>query len=295
MLQNVAKCPLCGQNPSTLIDQRDFRGHKVFNRLCSNCGLVYQFPRMSEEELVSFYQNKYRQAYQRNEKPVPEDLAVQNKRANFLIKMLEQNGIEKVQRHLDIGSSSGILLVRIGEKFQCQAVGIEPGEAYRSYAEKHGLKVYATLDELNLSGELPFDLISMVHVLEHLPNPVDYLVELKVKWLRPDGVLLIEVPNLYAHDSFEVAHLTSFSRFTIEETLKKSGYSITFLHRHGQPRSRLIPLYITLLARPISNSQSKYQVQRERNILMKRRAGMVHRRIIERLFPKQAWLAESNR
>lgn len=292
MPQNVKNCPLCDRKQNTLFDQRNFRGYQVSNRLCSNCGLVYQSPRLSDDELVSFYQNEYRQVYQGSEQPVQKDLSVQKKRSGFLIKALRENGVENIDRHLDIGCSSGILLERVVEEFQCQVVGIEPGEAYRSYAENRGLRVYASMEDLKNAGELPFDLITMVHVLEHLPNPVDYLKVLKGLWLMPDGVLLIEVPNLYAHNCFEIAHLTSFSQFTLEETLKKAGYSIIVLFKHGRPRSKLIPLYITLLATPSKNSQEQNKALRERGIRMKRRAGMAHRRIIERLFPKQAWLSE---
>ena len=289
---NVKICPLCNDVDSAIFDQRKFRGYQISNRLCLNCGLVYQSPRMSEDELNSFYQKEYRQVYQGSENPIQKDLTVQKKRSGFLIKVLQENGIENIDRHLDIGCSSGILLERVGEEFQCQVVGIEPGDAYRSYAESRGLKVYASLDDAMHGKEIHFDLITMVHVLEHLSDPVDYLIQLKSMWLTSAGVLLIEVPNLYAHDSFEVAHLTSFSHYTLEETLKKAGYAIKGLLKHGSPRSNLIPLYITLLATPSKNSHER--INRERGTRMKRRAGIAHRRILERLFPKQAWLPDSN-
>jgi 2-polyprenyl-3-methyl-5-hydroxy-6-metoxy-1,4-benzoquinol methylase len=244
---------------------------------------------MSEDELNSFYQKEYRQVYQGSENPIQKDLTVQKKRSGFLIKVLQENGIENIDRHLDIGCSSGILLERVGEEFQCQVVGIEPGDAYRSYAESRGLKVYATLEDAGHGNEIPFDLITMIHVLEHLPGPVDYLNQLKTMWLTSTGLLLIEVPNLYAHDSFEVAHLTSFSQSTLVETLKKAGYTIKGLLKHGQPRSNMIPLYITLLAIPSKNLHER--INRERGIRMKRRAGIAHRRILERLLPGQAWLS----
>ena len=285
----VNVCPLCNDTQSAIFDQRKFRGYQVSNRLCLNCGLVYQSPRMSEDELNSFYKNEYRQVYQGSENPVQKDLSVQKKRSDFLIKVLQENGVEDIDRHLDIGCSSGILLERVGEEFQCQVVGIEPGDAYRSYAESRGLKVYASLDDAMHGKEIHFDLITMVHVLEHLSNPVDYLIQLKSMWLTSAGVLLIEVPNLYAHDSFEVAHLTSFSQFTLVETLKKAGYTIKILLKHGLPRSNMIPLYITLLAIPSNNLYER--INRERGIRMKRRAGIAHRRILERLLPKQAWLS----
>ena len=289
---NVRICPLCNDIHSAIFDQRKFRGYQISNRLCLNCGLVFQSPRMSEDELNSFYQKEYRQVYQGSENPIQKDLSVQKERSGFVIKVLQDNGVENIDHHLDIGCSSGILLERVREEFQCQVVGIEPGDAYRSCAESRGLKVYATLEDAGQGKEIPFDLITMIHVLEHLPDPVDYLNQLKTMWLTSAGVLLIEVPNLYAHDSFEVAHLTSFSRFTLVEMLKKAGYAIKGLLKHGRPRSNMIPLYITLLAIPSINSHER--INRERGIRMKRRAGIAHRRILERLFPKQAWLSESN-
>ena len=289
---NVKICPLCNDVDSAIFDQRKFRGYQISNRLCLNCGLVYQSPRMSEDELNSFYQKEYRQVYQGSEKPIQKDLSVQEKRSGFLIEVLQENGIVNIDRHLDIGCSSGILLERVGEKFQCQVVGIEPGDAYRSYAESRGLKVYATLEDARHGNEIPFDLITMIHVLEHLPDPVDFLNQLKTRWLTSTGVLLIEVPNLFAHDSFEVAHLTSFSQFTLVETLNKAGYTIKGLLKHGQPRSNLISLYITLLAIPSKTLHER--INRERGVSIKRRAGIAHRRILERLLPKEAWLSLSN-
>jgi hypothetical protein len=74
--------------------------------------------------------------------------------------------------------------------------------------------------------------------------------------------------------------------------MKKAGYSTLFLQIHGQPRSNMIPLYITLIAAPLAQEYDDFKVNIERWIRLKRRAGMMHRRIIQRLFPNQAWLSE---
>ena len=50
MPEDVRTCTLCGSDRSVQFDQRSFRGRKVFNRVCLNCGLVYQSPRMTEAE-----------------------------------------------------------------------------------------------------------------------------------------------------------------------------------------------------------------------------------------------------
>jgi trans-aconitate methyltransferase len=167
-------------------------------------------------------------------------------------------------------------------------VGIEPGEAYREYASRQGLKVYKALDELENTAEARFDLVSMSHVLEHLPDPVGSLTHLLETVLAPDGWLLLEVPNLYAHDSFEVAHLVSFSSHTLAQTVEKAGFEIVKLERHGRPRSQLLPLYITVLARP--EVSQVHKLLPEKQVLLKRRIGMFRRRILERLLPKRAWV-----
>jgi hypothetical protein len=108
--------------------------------------------------------------------------------------------------------------------------------------------------------------------------------------LSHDGWLLIEVPNLYAHDSFEVAHLIAFSHHSLSQSVMQAGYSVKYLQIHGLPRSNLIPLYITMIASPNYQMINKPEIRKERWTGLKRRSGMIHRKIIERGFPQQAWL-----
>lgn len=284
----VRNCPLCGSDQNKPFDEREFRGKAVFNRICSSCGLVYQSPRMTEDELTTFYEGEYRQLYQGDQGPNPKDLAVQQRRADSLLGF-SRGKLKRCTRHLDIGCSAGLLLGRFQESYQCQSVGTEPGNAYRRYAQEKGLDVFASLDQLEIAGEAQFDLVSMAHVLEHIANPVDYLTALRKKWLVTDGHLLVEVPNLYAHDSFEVAHLVSFSAHTLSQTLQKAGFEIIALEGHGRPRSEILPLYLTLLARSQTNA-GPYHLQAERGVKLKRRMGMFRRGLLTRLYPQRAWL-----
>jgi 2-polyprenyl-3-methyl-5-hydroxy-6-metoxy-1,4-benzoquinol methylase len=284
----VQYCPLCGSDQSNLFDRREFRSKMVSNRICSNCGLVYQSPRMSEGELKKFYEHEYRQLYQGNEGPNPKDLAVQKSRAGSLMEF-SRGKLTDCSRHLDIGCSAGLLLQRFQEAYQCQSIGTEPGSAYRSYAQEHGLRVYASLDELATTGEPQFDLISMAHVLEHIGDPVTYLKSLRENLLDTDGYLLVEVPNLYAHESFEVAHLISFSAHTFTQTLQKAGFDIIALEQHGRPRSEILPLYLTALACSPSNLDT-FHLRQERGVRRKRQMGMLRRRLLTRLAPRRAWL-----
>lgn len=289
MPENIRTCPLCGSDRNRLFDQREFRGYSVTNRLCLNCGLVYQSPRMTGSEADIFYAEEYRLLYEGSADPTTCNLADQRGRAESLY-AFARPFVGSVARHLDIGCSFGLLLQRFQEACHCQAFGIEPGEGHRVHARKEGLKVYATLAELEQLEKERFDLVSLSHVLEHLPDPVGYLVHLRETLLNKAGWLLLEVPNLYAHDSFEIAHLVSYSPHTLMQTLEKAGFEIIRLEQHGRPRSKLLPLYLTVLARPLPGVPRTWNLLPEKQVAFKRRAGMLRRRLLERLFPKQAWL-----
>jgi SAM-dependent methyltransferase len=287
MPETVTHCPLCNSDHSRLFDQRQFRGQTVTNRVCLNCGLVYQSPRMTEAESAEFYAAEYRRLYQGDEGPNAKDLTVQRARADSLYEFAHRH-IAYITRHLDIGCSSGLLLQRFREGFGSQPVGIEPGDAYRAHARALSIPIYASLEELKQSETARFDLISMAHVLEHLPDPVGYLANLRETLLAPGGALLLEVPNLYAHDSFETAHLLSFSPRTLAATVEQAGYEIIQLDAHGRPYSEIIPFYLTLLAKAKSQGNT-VSLRREKNVGLKRRLGLLRRRIVSRLLPKKAW------
>jgi SAM-dependent methyltransferase len=244
---------------------------------------------MTEEEATAFYERKYHRLYQGGERPDEGDMKLQHGRAEALLAFAGPR-LGKVARHLDIGSSAGLLLQRIRDEFGSQPVGIEPGNGYRAYAGRQGLRVYATLDELKAGETEPFDLITMMHVLEHMPDPLAYLRELRESLLAPQGRVLIEVPNLYAHDCFEIGHTVAFSPHTLAQILSQAGYEVLAARQHGMPRSRLVPLYLTVLARPAEGGVQS-RPARETGVQMKRRLGILRRRILMRMFPHQAWIS----
>lgn len=305
MPQEVNACPLCQSTQHTLFDQRKLgRGGgenkpiTLSNYLCAACGLVFMSPRMSDEELTAFYEREYRILYQGSQGPNKKDILTQELRAKHLVefisKLIDCPQRESIKKCLDIGCSTGLLLKHFQESFHCSPTGIEPGQAYRDYGRESGLVVYASLEEMrntiNIPASLshPFNLVSMIHVLEHIPDPVDYLKRLRIEFLAEDGWLLLEVPNLYAHDSFEIAHTISFSPHSLEQTLIKAGFYPVHIKAHGEPRSEIIPLYLTILARPASNGQKWSRVP-ERAVRQKRYYGLLKRRFLTRLLPKKAW------
>jgi len=283
----LSRCPLCGSARKRVFNETQFKGQRVTNQICGRCGFVYQSPRMTESELNAFYSGGYREMYQGDEGPTEKDLKIQRGRAGRLL-AFAKGSLQGASYHLDIGCSAGILLDEFRDFYGCKSIGVEPGDSYRDYAQTQGIKVYAELDDVKTDDGARFDLISMAHVLEHIPNPVEYLTQLRQQLMTSDGYLLIEVPNLYSHDSFETAHMSSFSTHTLEQTLIKSGFSIRAFMRHGYPRSDILPLYLTALAQPAAELISE-TVKPEIFVKGKRQFGLFIKWFMLRFFPRKSW------
>lgn len=290
--EDVRTCLLCEseQHAHSPFGQTVDNGELLQYRICRVCGLVFQSPRMKEDALEGFYTSGYRLYVQGFEGPSEKDLRIQHGRARTMLQFM-RDAVPNVARHLDIGSSSGALMFMFASAYQCECIGIEPGDAYRSYTRNKGLRVYSNLDTLEEMDNQAFDLISMSHVLEHLPDPLKYLRRLREKWLTPQGFLLLEVPNLYGHQSFEIPHLTAFSALTLHEMLRQAGFDILKSQQHGQPRSRLIPLYLTVLARVRKDVPQSISIRSsDRGVRWRRRLGLLWRRVATALVPGWAWL-----
>ena len=120
---------------------------------------------------------------------------------------------------LNIGCGAGewVYLLRAAGR---NAVGLELDPGYSNYAVRElGVPVTtgSVWDE-EFSPER-FAVISMFHVLEHLPEPVDCLSRC-ARWIRDGGNLIVEVPNIssiHQHPGkrFHPAHLFGFTPETV--------------------------------------------------------------------------------
>jgi SAM-dependent methyltransferase len=203
---------------------------------------------MSAGELEAFYLEDYRLLRQGTTEPIATDLQAQEARAVVALRLLGSR-LSGVSRHLDFGSSSGALLEAFRDRFGCDGVGIEPGEAYRRFSRARGLQVLRGLEDLEELGGNPFDLVTAMHVLEHLADPVAMLAMIQTQHLRPGAFLLVEVPNLADHQAFELAHLHAFTSSSLTDAVRRAGFDVVWTKTHGGYRSPVLRLYITVLAR----------------------------------------------
>ena len=103
---------------------------------------------------------------------------------------------------LDIGAGTGDFLSVVKENGWI-TIGVEPSDKAKAIAKNKGVAFVDQTSELENNS---FDIITMWHVLEHVPNLDNQLKELK-RLLKPNGNLIIAVPNF---KSFDAKHYGNF-------------------------------------------------------------------------------------
>ncbi len=108
------------------------------------------------------------------------------------VHMLRRGGLLRGGRVLDVGAGHGRLVAAL-RRAGFDAHGIEPSRLGASIGADRGLPIVrSSLDE-HTDSEL--DAAVLWHVLEHVDDPVAALRRVH-GWLRPDGLLLVGVPNV---------------------------------------------------------------------------------------------------
>ena len=249
-------CPLC-KEPGPFVPFFTYI-HKTRpeNRwvLCPVCGDVFVSPRPTQEELDRYYAAAYREQVQGTAQPQSSNLNEESIRANRLHWFIRRF-LPKVERHLDIGSSAGLLLAEIQSDYKCESYGIEPGDAFRDFADEQireagrHVKFYRTLNE---APDWSYDLITISHVLEHMTDPLGYLDNLVNHYIPDGGHLMIEVPNLFGEPTALIyPHMVAFCHETLWTTINKVGLTPIEIET-SQPGFRhpvSPPPYLTAMSR----------------------------------------------
>lgn len=136
---------------------------------------------------------------------------------------------------LDIGAGTGDFLVT-AKNAGWNSIGFEPNLAARNLALSKGIEL---VDDTALLPNHSLDAITMWHVLEHVPDVEKQLQELK-RLLKPNGTLLIAVPNYKSYDAqyygadwaaYDVPrHLWHFSKKSMDKLTAKVEMKVTQIH-----------------------------------------------------------------
>jgi 2-polyprenyl-3-methyl-5-hydroxy-6-metoxy-1,4-benzoquinol methylase len=159
---------------------------------------------------------------------------------------------------LDIGAGTGDFL-SVAKENGWHTIGVEPSEKAKAIAKKKGVSFVGETSELENQS---FDVISMWHVLEHVPNLENQIKELK-RLLKPNGTLIVAVPNFKSFDAkhygkfwaaYDVPiHFWHFSKMAIKMLFEKEAMSL----------EKVLPMkfdsfYVSLLSEKYKTGKMNY-------------------------------------
>jgi SAM-dependent methyltransferase len=228
-------CNLCGADDYAVVFRKgEAQLHQIVR--CTRCGLMYANPQeevdvvtlLTDENVPQVYiPEEHKEYFHKQQVQLPDNLRA----LAILNSLLPQRG-----KLLEVGSYCGFFLDEI-RRDGWDAVGLEPFRAAADYSRREfGLSI---IDGALPQPQLPdgaFDAIVMLHVIEHMPDPIANLRELR-RLLKPGGVLVVETPRfdslafkLLGRRERSVSacdgHIYFFTVPTLSKMVEQSGFQV---------------------------------------------------------------------
>lgn len=267
-------CPLCKSKNHKLIGvpKLDEKSKKILTEnyevvQCTECQFYYVKPeiKINEAGWRYLYNDEYFNDYTTwHERSRRKDRQQRIKKLERLLK-------NKVENFLDIGCGEGLMLVE-GLNSGWNVFGVDIADNRIEIAKKKEIKFEKT-DLLN--AKLPenyFDCVYCDSVLEHILNPMEYLLEIN-RILKPGGIVYIGVPNedyllndmkkifnnLSGNKSVSAKlkpfvspyHIGGFNKNSLKYALSNSSFKIEILRNFA---TRLVFIYVKFLSKAFFKS-----------------------------------------
>jgi 2-polyprenyl-3-methyl-5-hydroxy-6-metoxy-1,4-benzoquinol methylase len=264
MPRQAPDCPCCATPGEAVYEDLTaaVAGRWTFRR-CRACALWWTDPQPLPEEIPSYYADYYTHSSESGTPSrflrIQEALAARilpftlgyGRRgvagailAAFpLLRDLANSSVLWVPSHpgarlLDVGAGSGAFLRRMKD-LGWAVTGVEPDPAAAEGARsRHGLNVLSGGVEQLLSSPERFDVITMSHVLEHVPDPAGLLRSVR-SLLQPGGSVVVLTPNAGSLGrrmlgrrwrGLEVPrHLSLFTRRSLADVAGRAGFAVRTL------------------------------------------------------------------
>ncbi len=241
-------CNLCGANRYQVLYQSVNKGKEEFedfvytitdNRItlpprivrCLNCGLIYANPEIKIKELYFSYKNMVDETYLHEEK---------GRRLSARIMLHRIMEFKRGGKFLDIGCAAGLLLDE-ARKLGWETYGVELSRwAVKIAKERFNLELFEGLLKDAKYPNIFFDVVIMVDVIEHLPDPLGTLKEIR-RILKPDGLLCVCTPDIYSLISrllkakwwgLKRSHIFYFSKQSLTKMLAAVGFNVIKYRSH---------------------------------------------------------------
>jgi SAM-dependent methyltransferase len=232
----ATSCPNCANATRdflpTAVWQLGEEGRSFRYAQCTHCELLFANPIPSREEVTSFYAGSFDYGIYSLRKPLKR-LQGTRRWTHLMQSLVDANCSSK--RLLDVGCGHGWVL-NAARRSGWECTGLDfPSEATEFARRELGLDI---IEGDFLSAELQgssYDVISLWHALEHMPDP-DAVLKRAQSLLRPDGVLVIGVPNSACRGLLKAGagwiwlqqpfvHLWHFSERNLPQYLRRAGFT----------------------------------------------------------------------
>ena len=231
------KCPVCGgQNLKFKLNCIDHTAsNEVFKIVsCETCDFTFTNPRPDSTKLGEYYKSDNYISHTNKKNGFFNRTYQLARNYAIITKLSLVKNVCKKGSLLDIGCGTGEFLFNCSKKGY-KTIGIEPSSLARKQAIKNfGLTVSEKTD-LSQFSDSQFNIITMWHVLEHIPNLTKTIIEIK-RILKNNGKVIIAVPNHKSWDAKKYKnlwaawdvpiHLWHFSRNTIKNLFNKNGFKL---------------------------------------------------------------------
>jgi SAM-dependent methyltransferase len=215
--------------------------------VCHSCGAVQKIPDAAWFEDI----NRIYGGYQIYDLSAGAEQVIFNSegeaapRSRLLVEFIRSNvSLALKGRLIDLGCGNGAALESFSKALpDWKLYGSELSEAASPFLNSlpNFVQLF-TAEPRDIGGA--YDLVSMIHSLEHMPFPSRTLAE-ALRLLSDDGVFFVEIPDVETSpfDLVVADHLGHFSRATLRYLFERNGFSVQTL------RNDLLPKENTLLAR----------------------------------------------
>ena len=226
-------CNLCGSNKRKVLFKNDRYGIDQRTVICRKCGLVYSSPRLTSDSARVFYESdEYRRIYDENS--LVDVLEIKNKNAiNYAYKSFGSDNHRNLifidflselnisyDTVCEIGAAGGSNLIPF-KKIGKEVLGVEYSKKLVQLGLEKGINMIQGSIE---NVDKPYDLVILIHVLEHFHYPIQQIKKLK-KYINK--YLFIEIPGIINQvPSLQNAHLYYFSKNTLFGCLSKAGFKM---------------------------------------------------------------------
>lgn len=260
-------CYNCSSVNKKILFTNDRYGFNQKTVLCKNCGLIYSNPRMTEDTTDFFYKSDlYRNVYEEGGITAFISSAYEQIKKNPKIPFFDIiNSLNlEYQNVCEVGAGGGQNL----KPFQLagkDVLGYEPSEFLSNFAKTKGINIINGFID-DVKGE--YDLVILIHVYEHLLNPIDALKKLR-KHVKK--YLFIEVPGcITKFSSIQNAHNSYFSLNTLSHIVTKCGFKRVHIeHKQGNVNDIVYALFEKTDEKEIYQYNYAYEVKKFTKIYYK--------------------------